>query len=235
VPKFTGTLFALATLLATAALAQDKIDVIPSQSQVEDFSVTLGIAPDENAAPPLNDIAIKLIKHFEGWSAAAYTDPAGYCTIGYGHLIALHPCEQITLAAFENPITRDGGEHILNKDTFTARLAVHDLITTDIDANEYGALSSFAYNVGKRNFTKSTLLKLVNSGNSDLAGDEFGRWVKGGGRVLPGLITRRACEASLFRGELKLNSNGEFDPASCQTLGAAPSGESLIDIDSGER
>jgi hypothetical protein len=57
---------------------------------------------------------------------------------------------------------------------------------------------SFAFNVGMGNVRSSTLLRLLNQGNYDGAAAQFGRWIKAGGRVLRGLVRRRAAERALF-------------------------------------
>ena len=67
----------------------------------------------------------------------------------------------------------------------------------------FDALVSFAYNLGAGNFRKSTLLRKVraNPDNPSIR-DEFGRWIYGGGRVLPGLVARREAEADLYFSDL---------------------------------
>lgn len=63
---------------------------------------------------------------------------------------------------------------------------------------QFDALTSFAYNVGARNLASSTLLKLHKAGDYKAARNEFGKWTKAAGKVLPGLVTRRAAEAALY-------------------------------------
>ncbi|WFN60113.1 MULTISPECIES: glycoside hydrolase family protein [unclassified Synechococcus] len=63
---------------------------------------------------------------------------------------------------------------------------------------QYDALSSFIFNVGPGAFANSTLLKLLNLGDYHGAADQFLRWNKGGGRVLAGLVRRRAEERAMF-------------------------------------
>lgn len=64
--------------------------------------------------------------------------------------------------------------------------------------NQYSACISFAYNCGTAGFTKSTLCWLINNGQHERAAQEFNKWVRGGGRVLPGLVNRRRDESALF-------------------------------------
>lgn len=60
---------------------------------------------------------------------------------------------------------------------------------------------SLAYNIGVSAFRGSTLLRLLNVSQYQAASDEFPRWNKAGGKVLPGLVKRRAAERALFLGE----------------------------------
>lgn len=75
---------------------------------------------------------------------------------------------------------------------------VSDLLKVQVNDNQFGALVCFAYNVGTNNLRNSTLLKLVNEGKFQPAADEFLKWTKAQGVVLPGLVKRREAERRLF-------------------------------------
>ena len=221
---------------ATSARAQPDIpfaDFSISRSQVEDFGQTLG-ATETAAARPLNRLALEMIKDFEHWVATAYDDPAGYCTIGYGHLIALAPCAQTTLGDYARPLLVSAGADLLERDTTTARRAIQKLVLVELSDDQFGALTSFVFNVGKTNFQGSTLLKILNFGDYRKAANQLPRWVVSHGKVMNGLIERRACEAAMFRGDLALDRQRRFHRSACAALGAAPSVGPLIDIDKGE-
>ncbi|EPF81527.1 lysozyme, partial [Acinetobacter gyllenbergii] len=47
-------------------------------------------------------------------------------------------------------------------------------------------------------FKDSTLLKKLNAGDFMGAADQFPQWNKGGGKVMKGLVRRRAAERELF-------------------------------------
>lgn len=64
--------------------------------------------------------------------------------------------------------------------------------------NEFDALASFVFNVGLGAFEKSKLRRLLKAGDKAGAANEFPRWNKAAGKVLPGLVTRRAAERALF-------------------------------------
>jgi lysozyme len=60
------------------------------------------------------------------------------------------------------------------------------------------AILDFTYNLGSGNLAASTLRKRIQAGDKDGAKSELMKWVKGGGRVLPGLVKRRTSEAALM-------------------------------------
>ena len=68
-----------------------------------------------------------------------------------------------------------------------------------LNANQYGALVSWAFNVGGGNVGSSTLLRRLNAGESPntVIAEELPKWNKAGGSVLPGLVRRRAAEVAL--------------------------------------
>lgn len=137
----------------------------------------------------------KLIKTWEGCSLRAYICPAGRLTIGYGHTGSdVSPGMKITQQTadelFESDIAR-----------FEAELQRWMQIdhVKPLTQNQYDALVSFAYNVGTVALRRSTLWKKVcaNPSDSDIA-DEFRKWVHAKGKVLPGLVKRRATEANIY-------------------------------------
>ena len=76
---------------------------------------------------------------------------------------------------------------------------VKRLVKVPLTQWQYDALVSFTYNAGAGALAKSTLLKKVNAKNWDAAALEFHKWCKSNGKVLAGLVRRRASEALLFQ------------------------------------
>jgi lysozyme len=223
-------------LWSTSGLSQTfpSYDRLPAQSLVEQFAESFGGLPPRVSARPLTVSALTLIKHFEGWVPNAGNDPVGYCTIGYGHLIALKRCQDIQLNEFAGQLSLERGEALLDEDTKAARITVQTLVKTQLTDEQFGALTSFVFNVGSVNFGRSTMLRLLNMNRYDLAVAEFGRWINANGQTLDGLVVRRSCEATLFHGQVQLVSAGQFNRAACISLGAAPLGGPKIDIYRGE-
>jgi lysozyme len=133
---------------------------------------------------------IDLVKSFEGFKAQAYKCPAGVWTVGYGTTENVHPGDVVN---------EQEAEELLLNDLMEASKAVDDLVDVQITQNQYDALTSFIYNVGREAFRNSTLLKLMNAGKGvHECGTQFLRWNRAGGKVLPGLSRRRSAEAVLF-------------------------------------
>ena len=81
------------------------------------------------------------------------------------------------------------------------KLFNHYVPSTTIHQLVFDALLLFAYNVGLGAFRSSSVLKAVNAGAFDTVPRRLQLWVKAQGRVLPGLVKRRAAEAALFMGD----------------------------------
>ena len=133
---------------------------------------------------------IDLIKHFEGFSPAIYICPAGYPTIGYGHL------------AYDNEsfdrISESEAEDLLRKDVEVAERAVTRLINTPLTDGQFDALVSFTFNLGTGALQRSTLRRVANRGEHNKVPEQLMRWVWAGGRKLNGLVLRRFAESELY-------------------------------------
>ena len=137
----------------------------------------------------INKAGLNLVKQFEGLKLRAYRCPAGVWTVGYGSTRDVHAGMVITQAE---------ADQRLRDDLKDAEEAVERLVKVLLNDNEYSALVSFVYNVGASAFSHSTLLRMLNSIDKRSAALQFKRWNRGGGKVLKGLVRRRAAEAALF-------------------------------------
>ena len=137
---------------------------------------------------------LALIRRFEGFRAKAYLDAAGVWTIGYGHTSAAGAPH----VRSGMKITRKEGERILGRDIAIFASGVQSLLARPLSESQFSALVSFAYNVGLENFRKSSVLRAVNAGDFAAVPRRLSLWVKCRGRVLSGLVRRRAAEAAMF-------------------------------------
>jgi GH24 family phage-related lysozyme (muramidase) len=145
-----------------------------------------------DSASQLSSEGVDLIKKSEGLRLDAYNDVAGVPTIGYGHT------GDVTLG---DRITSEEAARLLAQDTEWAEQAVSDNVDVPLTQDQFGALTSFTYNVGEGAFENSTLLDKLNAGDYEGAQAEFGRWVNADGKQAAGLVQRRQEEAALFGGE----------------------------------
>lgn len=144
-------------------------------------------------------VAIDLAKQFEGFHrvpkndpgrAYPYICPAGYWTIGYGHL-----CDPQ-----QPPITEAEADEFLASDlmiALTATLRYCPVLATEPESR-LAAIVDFTFNLGAGRLQVSTLRRRINQGEHQLVGRELERWVLGAGCRLPGLILRRHAEALLY-------------------------------------
>lgn len=143
--------------------------------------------------------AIDLAKRFEGFHrvpnndpgrAHPYICPAGYWTIGYGHLCdPKHP--SITEAEAEDYLTRD----LITALNATLRLC--PVLTTEPE-ERLAAIVDFTFNLGAGRLQASTLRRRINQCDWKSSAQELHRWVYASGKVVNGLVIRREVESHLL-------------------------------------
>lgn len=142
------------------------------------------------------EIAAALIREFEGFRSRPYLCPAGVATIGYGS--TRYP-DGRAVRLTDKPITRETAEAMLQYSVRTIYLpAVLKLCPGIDDAKRLAAITDFCFNLGAGSLRASTLRKRINAGRWGEVPGELRKWVRGGGRVLPGLVRRREAEAGLI-------------------------------------
>ena len=132
---------------------------------------------------------LDLIKEFEGLRLDAYQCSAGVWTIGFGTTRGVKRGDRTT---------KERAEELLREDVAQFERAISQAVKVDLAQHEFDALVAFIYNVGSGAFAKSTLLRLLNAGDRTGAAAQFERWNKAGGKVLAGLVRRRAAERAMF-------------------------------------
>ena len=147
------------------------------------LAITIGILMK------LGERGTEILKYFEGCKLTAYQDSVGVWTIGYGHTKGVY--DGMT-------ITQDQAEQMLLSELEEYEGYIENMVTVPLTQNQFDALVVWVYNLGPTNFKNSTLLKELNAGNYNAAGQEITRWNKAGGKVLAGLVKRREAEPELF-------------------------------------
>jgi lysozyme len=151
---------------------------------------------------------LDLIKSFEGLKLNPYLDSVNIPTIGFGTI--RYPNGK-AVSMSDPAITEEKALFFLEHEINEKTSAINKMLKVSVNQNQFDALVSFAYNVGVGALQKSTLLKLLNSGDYAAAAEQFLRWNKAGGKELAGLTRRRQAERSLF---LQPINNSLFDEPS---------------------
>ncbi len=141
----------------------------------------------------LSPAGAEIIGNAEGCRREPYKCPADVLTVGIGS-------------------TEYSGLPIEPKRIYTdleiAERWKNDIQVAEKCVNQYGngrnlpqsvfdAATSITFNVGCGAMRKSTMFKYLNAGKYVQACNELSRWTRAGGRVLPGLVSRREKEKQL--------------------------------------
>jgi lysozyme len=149
---------------------------------------------------------IQLIKHWEGVRYRPYICSARLHTVGVGHVLYpnqgrlpldqrdAYPLEQNDNRTF----SKDEVDGILGTDLIRFETGVARLFPLVLTQGQNDALVSFAFNLGLGGVQRSTLRSKVLRGEIEEAADEFLKFTRGGGKILPGLVKRRNDERALF-------------------------------------
>jgi len=132
---------------------------------------------------------LEFIKQAEGLRLVAYRDSVGVLTIGYGHTNGVHGGMVID--------ERQATDWLL-ADLEDVYRCIASKVIVPLSQGQFDALCSWIFNLGCGNFAGSMLRAKLNAGDFAGAEKEFGRWTHAGGRVLAGLVKRRAGEAEMF-------------------------------------
>lgn len=133
---------------------------------------------------------IELIKHFEGFRSKVYLCPAGYKTIGYGHVL-------LEKDKFQE-VNSIEAEELLLQDLNKAAISVINNISIMLTQGQFDALVSFTFNLGGAALQRSVLRQKINRQEHQEVAKEFMRWVYAGGVILAGLVKRRALEVEMY-------------------------------------
>lgn len=179
-----------------STIFSSKADSNPDIAVAVDHATDQNIGYAQDTIYQISEKGIQLISNFEGLRLNAYQDSVGIWTIGFGTTIFPH------------------GQKVKDGDCCTIQQAnsymLHDLkrfeaavskaVQVPLNQHQFDALVSLTYNIGVGAFQRSTLVKLLNTGNYKAASHQFDVWVKAGGKTVQGLVNRRAIEKAFFLG-----------------------------------
>jgi lysozyme len=138
-----------------------------------------------------------MIEGFEGIVLTIYKDIAGYATIGVGHKL-------VAGEDYPNGITREQADALLANDLRVVDGCINSNVHNEIGQNMHDACASLAFNIGTGAFLKSSVVRLMNTGDYLRAADAILLWdkftdPKSGQLVVSAtLMARREAERAVF-------------------------------------
>ena len=142
------------------------------------------------------DIAIALIKRFEGFYPHPYLDPVGIPTIGYGTI--RYP-DRRAVSMSDPPVTKEQAEAVLRHHLMVDVVPAVARLCPELDTPaRVAAILDWTYNLGAGNLRASTMRRRINEREWPAVPGEVRRWNRAGGLVLRGLVLRREAEAVLI-------------------------------------
>lgn len=140
---------------------------------------------------------ISFSKQWEGFRANAYPDPGSRdgtpWTIGYGQTVINGvPVKK------GDTITEARASELLSERHNALARRVSAAVKVPLSEYQLATLVSFADNVGFGAFSGSTLLRKLNAGDYNSVPSELAKWRFNDGKVMQGLVNRRAAEAGLW-------------------------------------
>jgi len=135
-----------------------------------------------------------------------YRCPAKLWTVGVGHVLYPNqgrlPLDQRDAFPLEpndnRTFSKDEVDGLLAFDLQRFEVGITRLFPMVLTIGQNDALTSFAFNLGLGGLQRSTLRQKVIRNEIQEAADEFLKFTRGGGKVLPGLVKRRNDERALF-------------------------------------
>ncbi|HCD2607625.1 TPA: lysozyme [Citrobacter koseri] len=144
-----------------------------------------------------NERGLELIGNAESCRRDPYVCPVGVLTDGMGNTHGVKP----GTVKNDQQIAAEWEKNILDAESCVNRYANGRNLSDDT----FSAVVSVTFRAGCGNMRKSTMFSLFREGPVAYksACNQFSRWVYGGGRVLPGLVTRAGKEEALCLDGLK--------------------------------
>lgn len=191
---------AVRVLRGGKAFTLDEVRVLDAaiDEALNDDSVVAPGAPVPTPSPArrrLSPKGVALIHSFETCVLAAYPDPGSKdghpWTIGWGSTgPGIHKGVTWTQADADARFERDSAEFSAKVDALIG--------TAPATQNQFDAMVSLAYNIGVKALGQSTVLRKHKAGDYVGAAAAFAMWIKNDGKIMRGLVRRRAAEADLY-------------------------------------
>jgi lysozyme len=131
--------------------------------------------------------AVALVGAWEGLRTVAYRDVVGIPTVCFGETRGVKMGDRYTVDECKAML----GDALVE---FEAGMRKCLTAPDKVPAKSYVAFLSLSYNIGTGAFCRSTVARRANAGDYRGACNAIPAWNKAGGRVVKGLVNRRAEE-----------------------------------------
>ena len=153
----------------------------------------------------ISDNCLALVAKWEGFRDKAYLCPAGVWTIGYGTT----RWSDGSAVKKGQTITKEKAWELFRIQVQQHASTIEQYVKVELNQNQYDALASFQYNLGKYILKGSTLLTHLNNKDWDKAAEQMSQYnkatVNGKKTVLKGLVNRRNEEVALFKKPIEVS------------------------------
>lgn len=154
----------------------------------------------------VSQTGLALIQDFEGFRAEPAQLPDGNWVVGFSH---------VRVGEAGGVVSETEAADLLALDVAPIERALNKLVTSDVNQNQFDALTSFAFSIGLEAFEQSAVLRRVNSSDLVQAACAMDAWrksdVSGELEIMDALVRRRAAEKALFlKSETKVVSPSAF-------------------------
>jgi GH24 family phage-related lysozyme (muramidase) len=180
----------------------DYTETMPEGSYMQFVNCQPQTAAVKELSVDLSSQGLDFIKGWENLSLTPYNDSEGYCTVGWGKLIAMEKCENLKgnpdFELYRAGISSAEADSMLKKDIKRSEQYVKNSIDAPVYQQEYDALVSLIFNIGSAAGFKKCPKLLLKLNSKDYNGccDEFADIANKGTN---GLVKRRRAEMRIFR------------------------------------
>ncbi len=141
-------------------------------------------------------LAVGTIGAYEGLRLKSYPDVIGIWTVCYGETKGIKPGMKFTKAQCDNMFAD-------RLEEFETGMRKCLIAPDSVPIKPYVAFLSLTYNIGQAGFCRSTVARRINSGDLRGACEALTLYNRAGGKVVKGLVIRRASERKLCLEGLK--------------------------------
>lgn len=142
-----------------------------------------------NGTVRTSEKGLELIGNAESCRRDPYVCPAGVLTDGIGNTHGV----KAGVIKTDAQIAADWEKNILEAESCVNKFGNGK----KLNQGQFDAVTSITFNAGCAQMQKSTMYRMLRDSKFTEACNQFPRWTYGGGKQLPGLVTRRDKERAL--------------------------------------